>query len=353
MKFIHISRAALEPWAILPESLAVVVEIVTRHFSGDKLDPDEVQMRIHGAKRPDDRVVAAGPGMIPSNPGIKSVAVLPLFGTIFPRANMMTQVSGATSAEMYGKKFDQLVNDPEIGAIVLDVDSPGGQASGIEELSQKIYDARGRKPVVAVANHTMASGAYWIGTAADELVISPSGEVGSIGVIAMHEDISAALEQEGIKVTLLREGKYKGEGNPYEPLSEETRAAFQSRMAEIYDTFVNAVARNRGVEADAVRNGFGEGRMVGASQAVEMGMADQVATLDETIARLFQGGARRAQKQGAAAGMIVPSGEKEDKFEVIPEEAAAKASAEADNRTAPREQLRNLLIHFRKGANNG
>jgi len=262
------------PWAILPYKLAVLEEIVVRHVSGEKLDAEEIQARIHGATRPPDRTV-------------QSVAVLPLFGTIFPRANMMTDISGATSADRFGAQFSELVNDPDISAIVLDVDSPGGQVNGIDELSSQIFEARGKKPVVAVANHTMASAAYWIGTAADEVVVTPSGEVGSVGVFAVHKDISAALEQEGIKVSLISKGKYKVEGNPYEPLAEEARAAIGVRVNDAYDAFINSVARNRGVKAAEVRDGFGEGRVVGARQAIALGMADRIGTLDETISRLF------------------------------------------------------------------
>ena len=184
----YVLRAFVEtPWAILPSKLAVLEEIVMRHVSGEKLDPAEVQARIHGAVRPAERRV-------------QSVAVLPLFGTIFPRANMMTDMSGATSAENFAKNFSQLLDDPSVDAIVLDVDSPGGQVGGVNELSKQIFEARGKKPIVAVANHFMASAAYWIGSAADELVVTPSGEVGSIGVFAVHEDISAALTQAGIKI---------------------------------------------------------------------------------------------------------------------------------------------------------
>ena len=262
------------PWAILPHKLAVLEEIVLRHVSGEKLDAEEVQARIHGARRPADRRIG-------------SVAVLPLFGTIFPRANMMTDVSGATSAERFGSQFADLIADPEIGAIVLDVDSPGGQVGGVDELSQKIFDARGRKPVVAVANHLMASAAYWIGTAADEIVVTPSGEVGSIGVFAVHKDMSKALEMEGVKVSLISEGRYKLDGNPYEPLAEEARAGIQERVSDYYESFIQSVARNRGVKPDAVRGGFGEGRVVGARQAIELGMADRIGTLEETIGRLL------------------------------------------------------------------
>lgn len=271
----YVLKAFIEtPWSILPDRLAVLDEIVMRHVSGEKLDAEEVQARIHGARRPADRRIA-------------SVAVLPLFGTIFPRANLMTDISGATSAERFGAQFAELVDNPEIGAIVLDVDSPGGQVGGIEELSRQIFDARGKKPVVAVANHLMASAAYWIGSAADEIVVTPSGEVGSIGVFAVHKDISGSLEKDGIKVSLISMGKYKIEGNPYEPLAEEARGAIQLRVSDYYDTFVKSVARNRGVKPDEVRNGFGEGRVVGSSQAVELGMADRIGTIDETIVRLL------------------------------------------------------------------
>jgi signal peptide peptidase SppA len=263
------------PWAILPRHLVVLNEIVVRHVSGEKLDAEEVQTRIHGAARP------------ASNRRVAAVAVLPLFGTIFPRANMMTQMSGATSAEMFGKEFAALLQDPEVSSIIIDVDSPGGQVDGIEELSNQIFDARGQKPVVAVVDHLMASAAYWIGTAADEVVMSPSGEAGSIGVFAVHQDVSTALQQAGIKVNLISAGKYKTEGNPYEPLAEEARGAIQSRVNEYYDSFVNAIARNRGTSPDAVRNGFGEGRVVGARQAVALGMADRVGTLEETIDRML------------------------------------------------------------------
>lgn len=267
------ARLITTPWAILPEKLAELQMVFSRYMSGDKLDPEEIQMAIHGAKRPADR--RAG-----------KIAILPLFGSIFPRANMMTDVSGATSAEIFGKQFDELINDPEVSAIVLDVDSPGGQVSGVPELSKKIYQARGKKPIVAVANHLMASAAYYIGSAASEISITPSGELGSIGVYSAHDDLSERMKQGGVRRTIISAGKYKTEGNPWEPLTEEAKAAVQASVNEVYDWFVSDVARNRGVKASEVRSGFGEGRAVGAQQAVELNMADRIETLDETIRRL-------------------------------------------------------------------
>ncbi|RJX20813.1 MAG: S49 family peptidase [Ammonifex sp.] len=283
------------PWAILPGSLAVLVEIASRHAAGEKLTAEEVEQRISAAsaaRRTAER--SAG-----------SVAVLPLFGPIFPRANMMTDVSGATSAERFGKEFGALLKNPDVSAIVIDVDSPGGAVGGIEELSAQIYAARGKKPITAVANHLAASAAYWIATAADELVVSPSGEVGSIGVLAVHEEHSAELERLGVKMTLISEGKYKTGGNPYEPLTEAARAAIEERVREVYSLFTRAVARNRGVSVAEVRDGFGEGRVVGARQAVQLGMADRVGTLEETIERLrgVRGNGRRTSAEAAESDM--------------------------------------------------
>ena len=310
MKKSLILQAFIEsPWAILPNKLAVLEEIVLRHVSGEKLDAEEVQARIHGATRPPERQV-------------NKVAILPLFGTIVPRANMLTDVSGATSAERFGAQFDMLVADPQVDAIVLDVDSPGGNIQGIEEVSRKIFEARGTKPIVAVANHTMASAAYWIASSADQVVVTPSGEVGAIGVFTVHEDMSQALEQDGVKMTIIKAGKYKAEGNPYEPLSEETKAFIQARVTESYDNFVNAVARNRGVLTGIVKDSFGEGRMVGAMQAVSLGMADRIGTLEEAISELLnpQGNAAAsAQSEQAPIQADLPTVDQQ----------AAEASAEA------------------------
>lgn len=271
----YVLQAFMEtPWAILHSKLLQLEEIVARHANGEKLDAEEVQTRVHGSARPPERRV-------------KNAAILPLFGTIFPRANLMTDMSGATSAERFGAQFSALIADPDVSAIILDVDSPGGQVNGVQELADMIYSARGTKPIIAVANHIMASAAYWIGSAADEIVVSPSGEVGSIGVFSVHQDISAALEKDGVKVSIIKEGKYKAEGNPYEPLNEEAREAIQASVGEFYQSFVGAVAQHRGVSFETVRDGFGEGRMVGAEKAVELGMADRVATLNEVIEGLF------------------------------------------------------------------
>jgi len=124
---------------------------------------------------------------------------------------------------------------------------------------------------------------YWLASQCSELVVTPSGQVGSIGVFAAHEDMSKAAEIAGYKISLVSAGKYKTEANPFEPLSDEARQALQSKVNDFYGDFTKAVARGRGVGVNEVRSGFGEGRMISAQQAVKEKMADRVATLDQTL----------------------------------------------------------------------
>ena len=298
-----------KPWAILPEKYAALEDVVMRHLRGEKLTEEEIEARIHGAVRPEMRIEGFLSNDDAGKEISKKVAIVPLFGTIFPRSNMMTMMSGATSAELFGKDFDKLVADPEIDAIVLDVDSPGGYVSGIEELTDKIYNARGTKPIIAVANHMIASAAFWVASAADEVVASPSSKIGSVGIFAGHADQSKAYEQEGIKITLISAGEHKVEGNPYEPLGDEARAEIQRGVDEVYEKFVSTLARNRGISTEKVNADFGQGRMIEASRAVALGMADRIATLDDVIAEQF--GANTVNQPSAnnanASSALAPS----------------------------------------------
>lgn len=319
MKYPHIMQAVFgEPWAILPYRLAQISEIVRFRAKGGKLTEDEIKERLLNAGRsstlsgewniePSDYgaliVNAAAPGPTTSR---GAVAVLPLLGVISQRANLMTEMSGGTSTEKFGAAFRQAMADPSVGAVVLDVDSPGGSVYGVGELADMIRGARGQKPIITVANSMAASAAYWIATAADELVVTPGGEVGSIGVLTAHADMSVQEEMIGEKVTLISAGKKKVWANPYEPLSDEARADLQARVDDYYRAFVGAVARGRGVSASEVRGGFGEGGMVGAQEAVTLGMADRVATLEDTIRRLAGGRGGSGPARAATIANLEP-----------------------------------------------
>lgn len=266
-----------QPWAILPAKLAVITDLLRYRAEGGRLTAEEIGARIGAAaERPN-----------PARAG--AVAVLPVYGTIVQRADLFTEMSGGTSTERVSALFAQMMADPSVGSIVLRIDSPGGGVYGVAELADQILKARGRKAIVAVADSMAASAAYWIASAADEIVVTPGGELGSIGVFAAHQDVSRLYDAEGVTMSLISAGKYKTEGNPFEPLSEEARAAMQSRVNDYYGLFVKAVAKGRGVSVDDVRGGFGEGRVIGAHQAVRLGMADRVDTYDATVARLARG----------------------------------------------------------------
>lgn len=292
LKYQRIVRAVAEtPWAILPSKLSVILDVLAFRAAGGALTDVEIAERI-GAARDRPKLRSNG-----------DIAVLQLVGTIAHRMGSMAASSGGTSVEAFRNDFRAAVDDSTIAAIVIDVDSPGGSVDGVPELAAEIYRARGVKPISAVANTMAASAAYWIGSAADELAVTPSGEVGSIGVIAAHEDMSAAYETMGVKTTLVSAGKYKAENNPFEPLSDEGRAAIQQRVDDAYTMFTKDVSRNRNTPLDTVRSSFGEGRLVNAKEAVRLGMADRVATLDDVIATVGRRRVSQPTNANAIAGL--------------------------------------------------
>jgi signal peptide peptidase SppA len=271
-------------WGIMPEKLREILEFVNLKATGGTV-PGRAIEKLAG-KRPKFRDIRG------------NIAILPLYGTISQRMNMMSAFSGGTSTELFGRALDDALADETVGAIVLDVDSPGGTLYGVPELAEKIFRARGKKPIIAAVNSLCASAAFWLASAADEIVITPSGDIGSVGVYAVHTDISKAEEAAGIKTTIVSAGKYKVEGNPHEPLNDEGRKAIEVRVNEFYDMFVADLAGNRDVPESKVRDGFGEGRIVGAKQAVAEKMADRIATLEQVILQL-QGNQSKKGKMAA------------------------------------------------------
>jgi signal peptide peptidase SppA len=272
-----------QAWAIMPESINALVERMRT------ITPAAVLPR-----RDTSRTTWESSG--------SRIAVLPLLGMLSQRNNPMVDFAGDTSLEAFAGVFNQLLKDSSISSIVLDVDSPGGSVYGVDELAARIFAARGQKRIVAIANSLAASAAYWIATAAGELSCTPSGQVGSIGIVAVHEDWSRAEDAAGLKVTQISAGKFKAEGNEHEPLDDTARAALQDRIDDHYGMFVKSVARGRGVSQASVRDGFGEGRTVGATAALKMGMVDRVETIDELLARLAASPAGASISRSAARG---------------------------------------------------
>jgi len=296
-----LAHVASTPWAILPDRGSVILRVLLAraiHGRGALIeDADPVvqaDRSVYAARR---EAVSASPA---------GVGVLPIYGVLEHRLHAVSDASGGglIAAEGIASRLRAMNEDPRVSTIVLDMDSPGGSVAGIQELGDEI--AASAKPVVAVVNATAASAAYWLAAQAAEIVVTPSGRVGSIGVYLVHEDISKALEADGVTPTIVSAGRNKVEGNPFAPLTDEARATLQAEVDRYYDSFTKAVAKGRGVSAKVARGEqFGEGRMFGAAEAVERGMADSIGTLEETIAR-FQGGGRVKRRASAEALPVAP-----------------------------------------------
>lgn len=273
MKYMNIIMAcAAEPWAMEKGKLVSVANFLKFKAAGGQYSAEEVARVTQ--KRSREVTKAEG-----------SVAVLPINGVIGERMNMFDDISGGTSSELIGKQLSTLLNDTSVKAVIARINSPGGVARSIQELGDDIYAARGIKPMVAVIDTCAASAAYWLATQFDEVIVTPSGHAGSIGVYTIHEDISEMLAKEGIKETLIYSGEYKVMGNSFEPLADDAKSKMQQNVDELAASFVRAVARGRNVSLSQVNDRFGQGMMFNADELIERGMADTIATFAETLER--------------------------------------------------------------------
>jgi signal peptide peptidase SppA len=212
------------------------------------------------------------------------IAVIKVHGVITKGSNLFSMMFGGTS--LYSLQADLLAlrDDNSIRSIVLHIDSPGGGVYALDETCDVIAEVSKRKRVVAFTDGMCASAAYWLASACDRIVATSSAELGSIGVYAFHFDHSGELKDAGIVPTLVKAGEHKASAHPYAPLSAEDEAAMQSRIDAYYSLFTKRVARGRGVSVEQVRGAeFGEGRVVGAPDAVSAGMADEIGTCGDVL----------------------------------------------------------------------
>lgn len=281
-----------EPWVIMPEKMAAIVALLELRMRGEKVSEEEIKAVTAAATMP----TVAQPG--------QSIAVLPLFGTLSQHGGMMQRASGGTSTEEFSKDFRRAISDPQIGTVVLHIHSPGGSVYGVEEAANLVYEGRQKKPVIAAVNSMCASGAYWIASQCSQIALTPGGEVGSIGVISAHQDVSKAEENIGVKTTLHAIPAKKAQFSPYGPLSDDAVAELQSRNQATYEKFTGQVARGRGVKQAAVKSAaFGGGGMLKAEDALAGGMVDRVATLDQVISGLLAGHSGNVSRNRAALAL--------------------------------------------------
>lgn len=215
-----------------------------------------------------------------------SVAMIEVTGSLVNRGAWVGASSGLTSYEGIGAMADKARLDPSITAAILDINSPGGEATGMFALAEKVRALAAVKPVIAVVNDVAASAAYGIASAATEIVISPTSFVGSIGVVMVHMDHSGEMKQKGHKATIIHAGARKVDGHPFGPLSSDVKANLQAKVDVLYERFLETVEVGRGsrLNADAARDT--EAEIFIGQQAIELGIADRIGTFDAVLEEL-------------------------------------------------------------------
>lgn len=209
----------------------------------------------------------------------QGIATIPVIGSLVKGGSFLNSMSGLTSYEAIDDCFQEALDDDEVKAIAFQLDSPGGEASAVFDLSDKIYEARGKKPIWAVVDDMAFSAAYAIASACDRIVVSRTGGVGSVGVISVHTDESVALHNEGIKYTFIHAGDKKADGNSVQPLSDEAKADFQAEIDRLYDIFAETVARNLNISVEQVKNT--EAECFFGQKAVELGFAHEILSIEK------------------------------------------------------------------------
>jgi len=252
---------ASQPWAITPAMLETICAIARRENDS----PDAVEAKLGRPLQNTRMVTMRG-----------SVALVPITGPIFRYANMFTDISGATSLDVLSRDFSAALENPAVSAIVLNIDSPGGQASGIAEFAQMVRAAN--KPVIAYVDGSGASAAYWIAAAAQQLVLSKTAEVGSIGAVF---SVAQGKSKDSVEIVSSQSPNKRPDVG-----TAEGRSLIQARADKFAQVFIEDVAAYRGVSADTVLADFGQGDMRMGAEAVAAGMADRVSTLEEVIAGL-------------------------------------------------------------------
>jgi signal peptide peptidase SppA len=216
----------------------------------------------------------------------QGIAVIPIHGTLVRRTVGLEAASGLTSYAGLAAQLDAALESSQVDAILLDIDSPGGESGGVFDLADRIRAAAAVKPVWAVANDMAFSAAYALASAANKVFVSRTGGVGSIGVIAMHVDQSAKDAKDGVRYTAVFAGERKNDLNPHEPISDEAHALLQAEVDRVYRLFVDTVARHRGLDARAIE--ATEAGLFFGQDAVAAGLADAVGTFDDALSQLTE-----------------------------------------------------------------
>jgi signal peptide peptidase SppA len=268
-----VSFAVDHPWALTRSMTTLIAELLASRLAGEDVDRAVVEQALVNRKN------------LPQ-PTAGSVAIVPVYGVLAPRANMMSEMSGGTTFEHLTSLVRGAMSNPAIKTIVLDVDSPGGNVAGATEFARELLAARTKKPIIAVAQYTMASAAYWLASCCTSVYAAPSAQVGSIGVFSLHEDMTDALALRGIKRRFVSAGVGKTDG--IDALTPTAEQRLQGLVDQSYASFVGDVVKGRGtgLSEAKVRQDW-QAHIYHAEDALAMGMIDRIATVDETVNHLL------------------------------------------------------------------
>lgn len=277
------------------------------------------------------------------------VAIISVIGSLVNRGAWIGSYSGMTSYEGLAKQVSDAAADPKVHAIMLDMDSPGGEATGMFTLAAKVREAAQVKTVVTVVNDMAASAAYGIASQGTEIVVSSTSIVGSIGVVLTHFDRSGDMEKRGIKPTLIYAGSHKVDGHPFGPLSDAVRGDLQAEVGKFYDQFVSLVAQGRGdrlTEQDARAT---EARTFLGQEAIDRGLADRVASFDAVLASL-QSKPPRVSGQSKKGVRAMDPNENAPTAGITQQAhdaavSAARAEGTTAGATAERERIASIMGH--------
>ncbi|MCB2190344.1 MAG: S49 family peptidase [Deltaproteobacteria bacterium] len=264
----------------------------------------------------------------------EGVAVLGIAGPLVHRRLPSAESGGPTTYKSIALQFKDAVEDPSVRAILLEIDSPGGEVSGVFQLADYIYEARQSKPIWTIANEGAYSAAYALGSSASRLLLPPTAGVGSIGVIWQHMNQAKFDQELGVEFSVIQAGQRKNDFNPHFKVPPEARAWAQAEVDRIYDIFVAAVARNRGLDEKAVR--ATEAGLIFGEAAVEAGLADGIAGLDQALAELTDHATNRLGNGNITAPAAGPTEPKQEESEMTVE--ANQPAAGVPNTPAPETQ---------------
>ena len=266
------SRLYGTPLLIARPKLEVILGVVARKIAGDTL------------ATPQPATVEAG--MTGGLQIVEGIAVLPVLGTLMRRSSYIGAASGLTSYHDIESMADQAFSDPMVKAVLLEIDSSGGEAGGVFDLAQRLraLSQTSGKPLWAIADESALSAAYAIACAADRLWLTRTAEVGSIGVVAVHVDESLADAKAGLNYTFLHAGAHKVDGHPHAPLPAPVAADIQADIEQLHTQFIALVAGFRRLSVDAIRDT--EARVYRGEAALQAGLADQIGTRAEAITAL-------------------------------------------------------------------